>query len=527
MLRRLAALVFLLAATAVPAEEIPLSFSEFSIARTRWEKKVFADSVVKNTGTGDVTGFNAVMVAFDNDREVGRSRPVSVDVLAPGAEQRVSFEIAKCPFFTGYIIEATWFAGGTERKGRFLGRDLFNPPAAERSGPIPGTPWIEVFGAKTERQGKDVSVSLTARNAGEIPATLARIRFKFYNADQVLVREAACEFRETFAYATEVPLKTVVRGVPDFAFLRADIVESGATERNLAEGEFSGEAEVEAAGFRFEDRADGAIRVSGRVRNGKRVAVRNVVIRIQLFQGGTQIREILATPPGVLAPEQTAPFASVMKSPPEFDDYRYVTSYEEDEEGGDPLPPPVDPPPVDPPVDPPLDPPVTDNPKDPPPVVEPKIRSVANLIELAGTEWIDGDWVGQGKQAKFRGGFLLLRFRLTDKNGKTSRIVQDGTVDFTFRAPAKKDVQGRMKVEKFAWGTDARKFTVANAKPGMTGYDPDDETLVVVAVEFQDQSGWNYALDLKFTSGEGDVWEWKGLSDPYRAAAMRPTGRRK
>lgn len=79
----------------------------------------------------------------------------------------------------------------------------------------------------------------------------------------------------------------------------------------------------------------------------------------------------------------------------------------------------------------------------------------------------------------------------------------------------------------FAWGTDARKFTVANAKPGMTGYDPDDETLVVVALEFQDQSGWNYALDLKFTSGEGDVWEWKGLSDPYRAAAMKPTGRRK
>lgn len=522
----------LLASLAAHAEETPLQFSEFSIARTRFEKKVWADSRVKNGGATPVTGISVALICFEGDREVARSRAVEIEQVAPGGERPVSFEIAKCPFFTNYVVESTYFLNGKETRTRFIGRDLFNPPIPERKDAIPGTAYLEVYGIRHERQDKDVTVTLKVKNAGELPADMARIRFKFYDADHNLVREAAQAFTEKFEFGKEVPLAVKIKGVPEFENVRADIEESTTQERNLSEGEFSGEAEVEAAGFRFEDRQDGSIRVTGRVRNGKPIGVRNVVVKIMLFKGGTQVRELMATPERPLHPQETAGFASTMKGPPEFDDYKYTASYEEDESlvAEDPPKDPVDPGPKDPvdpgPVagDPPKDPPKVPDPKKP---EEPKIRSVAHGISLRGSRWIEGEWVGEGKQAKYRGAFLVVSLQFTDKNGKKAKVAQGGMLDVTFKAPAKKDVVTRMKVEKFAWSTDCRKFSVVNAKAGMMGYDPDSEALDVVVLEFKDNDDWNYTLDAKFTSDEGEVWEWKGLSEPYRTESIKPTGKKK
>jgi hypothetical protein len=174
--------------------------------------------------------------------------------------------------------------------------------------------------------------------------------------------------------------------------------------------------------------------------------------------------------------------------------------------------------------DPPKDPPKVPEPKKP---EEPKIRSVAHGISLRGSRWIEGEWVGEGRQAKYRGAFLVVSLQFTDKNGKTAKVAQGGMLDLTFKAPAKKDVVTRMKVEKFAWSTDGRKVSVVNAKAGMMGYDPDSEALDVVVLEFKDNDDWNYTLDAKFTSDEGDVWEWKGLSEPYRTESIKPTGKKK
>jgi hypothetical protein len=533
-------LVFaLLAAASARADETPLQFSEFSIARTRFEKKVWADSRVKNNGAGPVTGISVSLICYEGEREVARSRAVEVDQVAPGGEKPVSFEISKCPFFTNYVVESAYFLDGKEVRTRFIGRDLFNPPIPERKDAIPGTAYLEVYKVKPERLDKDVTLTLTVKNAGELQADQARIRFKFYDADHNLVREAAQTFTEKFPFGKEIPLMVKVKGVPEFDKVRADIEESTSQERNLSEGEFSGETEVEAAGFRFEDRQDGSIRVSGRVRNGKPIGVRNVVIKVMLFNRGTQVRELMATPERPLHPQETAGFASTMKSPPEFDDYKYTASYEEDETlvagdppkepahrdpvHGDPDPDPKDPGPVA--GDPPKDPdPKTPEPKKP---EEPKIRSIAQATAVRGSRWIEGNWVGEGKQAKYRGAFLMLSLQFTDKAGKTARVAQGGMLEMTFRAPAKKDVVTKMKVEKFAWSTDARKVTVANAKVGQMGYDPDAEAIEIVVLEFKDNDEWNYTLDAKFTSDEGDVWEWKGLSEPYRAAAGKPTGRKK
>ncbi|KAF0240470.1 MAG: hypothetical protein FD180_4922 [Planctomycetota bacterium] len=522
----------LLAAASARAEETPLQFSEFSIARTRFEKKVWADSRVRNSGTSPVTGISVALICFEGEREVARSRAVEVDQVAPGGEKPVSFEIAKCPFFTNYVVDSAYFLNGKELKTRFIGRDLFNPPVPERKDAIPGTAYLEVYKVKSERVDKDVTLTLTVKNAGELPADMARIRFKFYDADHTLVREAAQAFSEKFEFGKEVPLMVKVKGVPEFDKVRADIEESTSQERNLSEGEFSGEAEVEAAGFRFEDRQDGSIRVSGRVRNGKAVGVRNVVVKVMLFNRGTQVRELFTTPERPLRPQETAGFASTVKGPPEFDDYKYTASYEEDESlvAGDPPknPGPKDPDPKDPgPIagDPPKNPePKVPDPKKP---EEPKIRSVAQATALRGSRWIEGEWVGEGKQSKYRGSFLVLSLQFTDKGGKTSRVVQGGMLEMTFKAPAKKDVVTRMKIEKFTWSADARKITVANAKPGQMGYDPDAEAIEIVILEDSNNNVWNYTLDAKFTSDEGDVWEWKGLAEPYRTDAGKPTGRKK
>lgn len=526
MKRLLPVLALLLPAIAA-AEEAPISFAEFSIARTRVEKKVWADSVVKNSAGTPVTALNMSMVCLEGSREVARSKAVEIEMLAGGAESRVSFEIPKCPFFTSYIIETACFFGGKELKTRFLGRDLFNPPLAERTTALPGVSWIEVYSLKFDRADKDVKVSLKAKNAGELPSNLARVRFKFYDADQNLVREVVCDFQAAFEYGKEVSLESTVRDVPEYAHARADIVESTAQERRLPEGEFTGDAEVEAAGFRFEERQDGSIRVSGRVRNGKPVGVRNVVVKIALLLNGQEVREVLATPERALDPDEMAPFSSTLRNPPDFDDYRYTTAYEEDEDVARADPPP-DPKTIDPGRDPEPDPPPS---VDPDPAAKTpevtKIRSNAQAIECKGARWIAGDWVGKGKQSKYRDGFLLLTFQLTDKNGKTDRVAQDGMLEFTFKAPAKKDVVGRIKLEKFAWSKDSRKFTVANTKASDQGYDPDNMVVEIAVLQVPNQDEWNYTLDLKFTSGENDVWEWKGLTEPYRSPAMKPTGKKK
>ncbi|MCE9584954.1 MAG: FxLYD domain-containing protein [Planctomycetes bacterium] len=525
--------VLLFAAAAVRAEEIPLQFSEFSIARTRLEKKVWADSKIKNTGTGLVTGVSLSLICYEAEREVARSRAIEIDSIPPGGgEAPVSFEIVKCPFFTAYVVDASWFAGGKEQKARFIGRDLFNPPVPERKGAIPGVAYLEVYGLKYERADKDISLNFTVKNAGELPADMARVRFKFYDVDHNLLREEARAFGEKFESLKEVPLTVKIKDVPEFDKVRADIEESSTEERNLAEGEFTGEAEVEAAAFRFEDRQDGSIRVSGRVRNGKPVGVRNVVIKIMLFNRGTQVREVMATPERALRPGETSSFLTTLKNPPEFDDYKYTPSYEEDETlvAGD--PPKVPEPKVADPKDPvaPADPKVpTPKPVDPKPVKpeDPKFKSIAQAVTVRGSRWIAGDWVGEGKQSKYRGAFLVLSVQFTDKNGKTAKVAQGGTIELTFKAPAKKDLVTRLKVEKFAWSTDSRKFTVSNSKPGMMGYDPDSEALDIVIIEFKDNSDWNFTLDLKFTSDENEVWEWKGLSEPYRSEATKPTGKKK
>jgi hypothetical protein len=525
-MKRFAFALALLAPAALRAEDIPLSFSEFSIARIRIEKKITADAEVTNAGKDPVTGLTAVMVAFEGDREVGRSRAVEIDILGGGEKRGITFEIVKCPFFTNYVVETTYFSAGQEARTRFLGRDLFNPPAAERKDAIKGTSYVEVFGMKFERADTAVKVTLKARNLGELTSTLARIRFKFYDNDNALVKEAVCDFAETFAFGKEVPLSVNVADVPDFTHARADIVETSADERRLPEGEFTGEAAVEAAGFRFEVRSDGSMRVTGRVRNGLRVPVRNLVIRIMLFRGSDPVKELLLTPDRTPGPSEIAPFSSLMKSPPEFDDYRYESAYEEAEDvavGPEPGPGP-DPKEPDPAPDPEPDP--KESPK--PPKEEPKIRSAAQMIELTGATWLEGDWIGEGKQSKWFDSILLIGMRLTDKNANQDRVQQGGTLEFVFKAPGKKDVVGRVKIEKFAWSRDARKFAVNNIKPGQdAGYDPDTKSVKIPLVRVPERDAWNYSVDFKFTSTEGDVWEWKGLTEPYSAAAMKPTGKKK
>ena len=61
----------------------------------------------------------------------------------------------------------------------------------------------------------------------------------------------------------------------------------------------------------------------------------------------------------------------------------------------------------------------------------------------------------------------------------------------------------------------------------MMGYDPDSEALDIVVMAFKDNSEWNYTADIKFTSDENEVWEWKALSEPYRAEATKTTGKKK
>ncbi|GEM_PF-4110884 len=101
-----------LSSTCLAGEGCGVEIGEFVLARTRIEKKVSADLLVKNVSGRDLAGLSIVLVLFEEGNEVARSAPAVKDALPAGRSCRLEAAADEAPRFTSYRLIVSYVDAG-------------------------------------------------------------------------------------------------------------------------------------------------------------------------------------------------------------------------------------------------------------------------------------------------------------------------------------------------------------------------------------------------------------------------------
>lgn len=101
-MRLIALLLFSVAAAALAEDACGVEIGEFALARTRIEKRVSADMLVKNASGRDLR--DVAVVLLEECSEVARSAPAVKDLLAAGRACRLEAVAEDAPKFTSYRL---------------------------------------------------------------------------------------------------------------------------------------------------------------------------------------------------------------------------------------------------------------------------------------------------------------------------------------------------------------------------------------------------------------------------------------
>ena len=116
--------------------DCPLKFRSFSVSRSRSERALFAETVVKNQGKWDLASLRLVIVYLDESgKEVARSEPLVKDRIRPGRSTRLTTETKDPSLFRTYRIEARAAYRGRKEGWSFSGADPQKPPEYHPTGP--------------------------------------------------------------------------------------------------------------------------------------------------------------------------------------------------------------------------------------------------------------------------------------------------------------------------------------------------------------------------------------------------------
>ncbi|MEK7866656.1 MAG: hypothetical protein AAB434_08220, partial [Planctomycetota bacterium] len=136
-------LALCLSAACLAEEGCGVEIGEFVLARTRIEKRVSADLLVKNVAGRDLAEVSVVLILLEDGKEVARSAATLKDAIPAGRSCRLEAAADEAPRFTSYRLIVTYVDEGPHEFA-FVGVSPEAAPvlegAAAEAPPEGGTP---------------------------------------------------------------------------------------------------------------------------------------------------------------------------------------------------------------------------------------------------------------------------------------------------------------------------------------------------------------------------------------------------
>jgi len=483
-------------------------FTKFDFARERVGHRLIADATLANPLSTDLTDVRVTAIYYDQDRELRRSKPVTIPKIARGGAASFKVEADQVPNFSRYEVYLE-YAGKTRA---YAGSDPLKPPTHRKS--EPGKLSAVAAGDTPPRSFPgEVAVALTLRNLGGAEAHEPTAVLTFLSATGVVHTERVRLDAEVKAGYENAYLLTVP-GVPSYAAMRAGLAWLAAEGPTMGDGG-APPKELGVGKVRVVRLTDGSARVTGILRNGLDRPVQNVTVTFRLGRVSAALTE-----GGVLKPGTERTFEVYAPECPGFDSLGYDLKFEDGageareappaaaasarrtesrrvlEVGTAKIP--------DPPV------------KAP----EAELKGTPKA-ELRGLMVVEGSYYRQGDSNKYTGDVYLLRLLFSDEKGNRweptptiTMVVYNGKEPYT---------KVQRIVTKESWLTDAGKINGATVAANTIARDRKSGELWVAFVR-TDGPAFEPRADITITLRDVGTWTWKSVdrSQKFESAPRSP-----
>lgn len=479
---------------ALASQEAELKFTKWEFARERVGHKVIADAALFNGLESDLEELSLIVVYYDRDLELKRSKTVAIASLPSGKTVPLKIEVEQVPNFSRYQV---YLAGGGG-KWLFHGEDVLHPPSLKRKEPAK----LEVVDVRMT--GSDVT--LVVKNVGQLDALEPTAQISFDGGAKTRVRLAPSidgASRDTF--------QVTVPGAPAARAVQATLawlVSEGPSQR---EGEMRG---VALRRFRTGRLTDGAVRVDGEVGNALDKAVDKVAISFSIGAKATVIQV-----PGTLQAGETRGFQAYVTDCPALDAVSYEVAFESAEKDAKAVAPPKLPsskrleskgieiagPKIPPSAAPPKE---VAPPKE---AAKPETR-----IELRGLLVAEGFY---NKANKYTGDVYFLRVAFLDEKGKT--LKPNAEFQIALVDGKKEPWKIQRIVTAREWALDAARINNQTADATTIACDKKTGELWVGLVR-TDSGEFTHKAEIRVDVKDEGSWVWRGMEGKYQSAPRSP-----
>lgn len=471
-------------------QEPELKFTKFDFARERVGHRVVADAVLFNGLESDLEELALIVVYYDRDLELKRSKTVAIASLPAGKSVPLKIEVEQLPNFNRYQV---YLAGGGG-KWLFHGDDVLHPPSIKRKEPAK----LEL--AEARMTGTDVT--LVVKNVGQLDALEPTALISFDGGAKTRVRLAPSidgASRDTFL--------VTVPGAPAARSVQAALAWLVAEGPSQKDGEMRG---VALRRFRTGRLTDGSVRVDGEVGNALDKAVDKVAVTFSIGSKTTVIQV-----PGTFKPGETRPFQAYVTDCATIDSVSYEVAFESPEKDAKAVAPPPLPaskrleskgielagPKIPPSAAPPKE------------VAPPKEAAKPELrIELRGLLVAEGYF---NKANKYTGDVYFLRVAFLNEKGA---IVKPNA---EFQIALVKEKADPWKIQRIVtareWGIDAARINNQTADATTIACDKKTGELWVGLLR-TDGGEFTHKAEIKVEIKDEGTWLWKGIEGKYQAA---------
>jgi hypothetical protein len=414
-------------------ESRPPEFVKFEVARERVGHKVITDAALKNPGAAELSALRVTALYYEGEREVRRSKPVTIPRIAPGQTAAFRIEAEQVPNFTRTDLYLE--AGASTRL--YVSTEAAGLPALKQAG--------RASLAVVSHQGAPLTV--VVRNTGGTPADepTAAIRLQSGQTARVRLEKVIPPLsEETFEIA----------GLPAGAAV-SDVAVAWQAADELALPDPPGAAgDLALRQCRAVRLTDGSARVSGILANGSATAVKKIAARFRL--GGF---DAPYEHPGDLRAGQSQPFVFYVPRCPAFDALSFDLSFEGAAAAGPEAPAPL-----------------TarrtatrrvegEAVKIPPPPAKPAEEAAFAAGERPPSVGVRGLLIAEGsygKNLKYSGDIYLMKLIFLDGKGKPYQ--PEATVTFTLYDGEKTVRKAQRAVTRAGWAADAGRLKGADVE---------------------------------------------------------------
>jgi hypothetical protein len=476
----------------------PPEFVKFDVARERIGHRVVVDVELKNPAASDLAGLKITTIYYEGDREVRRSKPLTIPKIAGGATASFKLEADQVPNFSRCEIYLE--AGAITRL--YHASDAVTLPSLR----APEKASMVLVSLKP------TPLTLVVRNAGGIAADEPTAWLTFRNAGGAVVHQTRVRLEKSVAALSEETFEIAVAGIPAYSSVDATVACQASDELSLADPP-GGLKEVVLKQCRAVRLTDGSARVSGIFSNGTGGIARKIAAKFQLGA--------LEAPydfPGALKAGESRPFVFYLPGVAPFDSVSFDLTFEAGGggEAGTEGPPAassrrtatrrVE----------------STGAKLPPPPPKPAEDAAASAEVRPPSVGIRGLLVSEGllqKNGKSAGDIYLMRMIFLDSKGKPFQ--PEATVQFTLYDGQKEVRKSQRAVTRAAWGVDAQSVNGAKLEFDTIAQDRKTSELWV-GLHWTDKPFLNPRADITVEIPNVGTYLFKDVANTWVAAPRYP-----